>query len=160
VEFEDLVDRRLDQMPRDAAWLVCVVLLAAVCRELEDGTRASVLYELLLPYDGRAMVPDRAWACRGAVSHYLGQLAALAGRYEPATGHFEDALVLNRRLGARPLLARTRYDYAGALLARGQAGDAAAAQGFAAQAVDTAQALGLTTFATRARVLLDRAAGR
>lgn len=159
-EFEPIVDDCLGDMPRDVPWLPCLVILAGACAELGDGDRAPVLYELLLPYAGRVLVPDRAWVCRGAIDQYLGQLAALMARFDDAAGHLTAALALHQRLGARPLLARTRYEYARTLLARGRAGDVRVAEVLAAQALDTAKALGMLELAARARVLLDRAAGR
>ena len=44
-------------------------------------------------------------------------------RWGEAADHFEAAIAAHDRLGTRPFLARTRYEYARMLLARGQAGD-------------------------------------
>jgi tetratricopeptide (TPR) repeat protein len=156
-DVEDLVTRGLQDMPRDAAWLVCIVLLAATCYELGDGEHAPALYDLLLPYAERIMVPDRAWACRGAISHYLGGLAVVMGRSEDAAGHFDHASMLHARLRARPLLARTQYEYGRMLLTRDEAGDAATAAKLAAQSRRSAQALGLRSLAAAAHGLMERA---
>ena len=59
----------------------------------------------------------------GAVSRYLGLLAAIAGRFTQAAHHFEDALAMNQTTGALPWIARTQHDYAQLLLARNNAGD-------------------------------------
>jgi hypothetical protein len=53
----------------------------------------------------------------------LGQLAPLLGRWQAADQHFSAALTANRRIGARPALAHTRYRYALALLARARGDD-------------------------------------
>jgi hypothetical protein len=45
------------------------------------------------------------------------------GRFETAEAHFEHALALNRRIGARSFLVRTRRAYAAMLLDRAAAGD-------------------------------------
>jgi hypothetical protein len=58
----------------------------------------------------------------GSVSRFLGILASTAGRGDAAR-HFEDALAMNERIGARPWLAHTQDDYANLLLRRGDARD-------------------------------------
>jgi hypothetical protein len=65
---------------------------------------------MLLPWAG-CNAADHAEGMRGAVSRYLGLLAPLAGREDEAGRHFEDALDMNARMGARPWLERTRRDY-------------------------------------------------
>jgi hypothetical protein len=112
----------------------------------------------LVPYAGRILVPDRGFACRGAIDHYLGELAAIVSRLDEAAGHFVAAVALNERLGARPLPARCRCAYAQVLVTRGRVGDTRAAEALAAGALDAATALGLPRLAARAKALVDRAA--
>ena len=50
-------------------------------------------------------------------------------RWEEAAQHFEDALAMNARMGARPWLAHTQHEYAVMLLARDQPGDRAQSHG-------------------------------
>ena len=50
-------------------------------------------------------------------------LAQLLGHRERADRHFEHALRLHERLGARPLLARSQYEYARMLLAETRPGE-------------------------------------
>jgi class 3 adenylate cyclase len=156
-EFEATVDG-LGSMRRDAPWLPCLVILAGACAELQDAARASVLYDLLGPYAGRILVPDRAFACRGAIDRYLGELAAILGRLDEAVGHFAAAVDLNARLGARPLLARSRCAYAEALLARRRPGDEAAAAALAADVLAAATALGMARLAARGRAVVQSVA--
>jgi hypothetical protein len=63
--------------------------------------------------------------------------------------HFEDALELNGRMGARPWLARTRYDFALMLLARGEPGDRERADPLLASASTLAHELGMTALTAR-----------
>ena len=79
-KFEALAARGFAAIPRDAVWLICIVHLAGACAELRDERRAPDLYELLLPYGGRLVVVDRAWACWGAVCFYLADIRAEAKR--------------------------------------------------------------------------------
>jgi tetratricopeptide (TPR) repeat protein len=82
-------------------------------------------------------------SCVGSVSRQLGLLAAVMLRWEEAERHFEDALEMHARLGARPFLARTRYEYARMLLARGAPAYREKALGLLNQAIEAAQALGM-----------------
>jgi tetratricopeptide (TPR) repeat protein len=104
-EFEVLAADGFTGLPRDMAWLVSVTALSETCAALRDARRAAMLYELLLPYADRAIV---AVACYGAAARNLGVLATILGRWTEAARHFEQALDLNRRMGARPWVARTR----------------------------------------------------
>jgi len=52
-----------------------------------------------------------------------GILAASMQRWSDAEQHFDEALAMNARMGARPWLAQTQHDYARMLLARGASAD-------------------------------------
>jgi len=64
-------------------------------------------------------------------------------RWPEAEGHFEAALRIDARMGARPWVARTQYDYARMRLARDGDGDRGAARALLQQAYATAQTLGM-----------------
>src|SRR5207237_289299 len=91
----------------------------------------------------------------GSVSHYLGLLAASLGRHHPAAAHFAEAAAVHARMGAPALLARTRLEWAGTLLARRAPGDAERARGLLGDALTTARHLGLRTVEQRASALLE-----
>jgi DNA-binding SARP family transcriptional activator len=150
-EFEALP---LDDLPRDANWLIGTTLLAEVCGALGDGARAEGLYAALEPYAGRNVVVGRAATCNGAASRLLGTLAAAMRSWELAEGHFISALAMHQRMGARPWFARTQLAYAEMLLTRRQRGDKARAHELLADAVVIADALGMPVVAERARALM------
>jgi hypothetical protein len=78
--------------------------------------------------------------------------------WELAEGHFIDAMTMHERMGARPWLARTQLAYAEMLLTR-RRGDRSRARELLADAVSTADALGMAVVAARARTLAaERAA--
>jgi hypothetical protein len=83
--------------------------------------------------------------CLGAASLYLGVLAAAMSHWESAVEHFEAAIRANTRLGARAFLARTQYEYARMLIRRGRSAERSQALALAAQAEDTARALGMVS---------------
>ena len=109
--------------PVDALWMVSMAYLVDVCTFLGDKARASILYQLLLPYAGRNVVIGAAAACYGSLSRYLGALATTLEHWDEAERHFEDALAMNARMEAWPWLAHTQYRYATMLLARDQSGE-------------------------------------
>jgi tetratricopeptide (TPR) repeat protein len=152
--FEALAAPGFASLARDNQWLIAMTILADTCAFLGDRTRAAELRELLLPYAGRNVVIVEAWACFGSADRALGLLAATMGLWEQAVAHFEAALNLNARLGARPWLARSEYGYAQMLLERGESGDAERAGTLLRRASRTAQELGMTTLAERVRALL------
>ena len=101
----------------------CITYLAEVCAFLRDTARAATLYHLLHPYAGRNVIVGWSSGCYGAASRYLGMLATTMARWDEAEQHFQEALAMNTRTGARPWLAHTQHDYAAMLLARGQPED-------------------------------------
>jgi DNA-binding SARP family transcriptional activator len=117
-------------------------LLAEVCSALRDPAHAPRLYELLSPYAGRNVVCHPGCAI-GSVSRYLGLLATLLGRFDDASHHFEDALAMNEKMGARPWLAHTQHDYARLLVARDTADYRAKGYALLATAMDTYRELGM-----------------
>jgi AAA ATPase domain len=143
-ELDWLAARDLADLPRDQQWLCNLALLAMACQRLGDRRLAAVVYELLLPCAGRLVPTTRlAVGCLGAVSHYLGILAATMGRWDDAAGHLEEAVGTTTRAGAVPFLALSRYEHAHALRARGAPGDSELAAAQLREATAAARALGL-----------------
>jgi DNA-binding SARP family transcriptional activator len=164
--LEDEAKQRFDALAMDDfaglpfdqnAWPVGMGLLAETAGSLGDASRASVLYELLLPYAGRVAVtyPELSM---GSVSRELGILAATAACWGDAEMHFEAALEANERIGARPWLARTEADYARMLAARGRRGDRARGRELAASALQGYRSLGMAGLAAPVEEL-ERALG-
>jgi class 3 adenylate cyclase/DNA-binding CsgD family transcriptional regulator len=152
VAFEHLAKHDFADFPRDSLWAGCLAYLAEVCTFLGDIPRASTLYRLLLPYAGRTIVMGAGVVCYGAASRYLGMLAATMERWEEAAQHFEDALAMNTRMGARPWLAHTQHEYAKMLLARNQPGDREEATALLNMALTTARELGMHALEARLTV--------
>src|SRR5262249_51089802 len=128
-------------------------LLAEVCSSLDDSTHASRLYELLLPHARRNAVSHPVCAF-GSVSRYLRLLASTLGRFEDAKRHFEAALEMNERMGARPWVAHTEHDYARVLLTRRAQDDETEAVKLLGDALATARELGMEPLAGKVSTLL------
>jgi DNA-binding CsgD family transcriptional regulator len=153
--FEQLAAHDFADLPQDSLWLPCVTYLAEVCAFLGDASRAATLYRLLLPYNGYTVVIGATDVCYGATARYLGLLATTMERWEDAVQHFEDALAMNARMGARPWLAHTQHQYAVMLLARNQPGDRDKAVSLLHEALITARGLGMHALERRTAVYVE-----
>lgn len=136
----------------DNEWNLGVSLAAEAIARLGDRTRARQAYRLLAPRAGRHAFGSPEGSV-GVTDRYLGLLAAALDDLDAAVGHLEDAVSLNARMGLRPWTAHAQADLADALERRGVAGDADRVAALRAEALATAQALGMG-------VLERRLAGR
>ena len=149
---------RVDELarrPRDGRWLPAVALAALAAVRHQEAAAGDRLYRALLPYQAQVVVGTMPHpvVCLGSASLYLGLLATLTSRWDEAGEHLEAAVAAHERLGARPLLARARYEYGRTLLARGQAGDRHRALELLDQALAAADALGMAIVTDGARAL-------
>ena len=100
--------RAFDVAPPDDLFFLCVAAAATTIVALGDDEHATELFELLAPHASRVVVAASGALCWGSVHRFLGPLAALTGNVERASVHFEAAMAVHERLGARPFLARDR----------------------------------------------------
>jgi len=125
----------------DAKRSTTLAYMAEVCTALEDRTRAERIYEVLAPYNEMTITAGVTTVCLGAASRYLGLLATLLESWQAAEDHFEAALELNTRLGARPWLAHSQHDYAIMLRRRGRRKDGERADRLQEMALESALCL-------------------
>ena len=147
--LDDLTRDDCSALPFDQEWLYGMSLLAETAALLGDTDSAAVLYRLLVPW-AAFNAADWPEAIRGSASRYLGILAATRRRWDEAGMHFEDAVAMNARMGARPWLAHTQHDYARMLLARARTRDRESARDLLNQALVTYRELGMETHAAGA----------
>jgi hypothetical protein len=166
--FGELATAGVAAMRPDMLYVWALALLARGCCVLGSQQHAMPLYQALLPFAGRAAVAAGAVMCAGSVDRYLGGLAALSGQTGAAEEHFQAAIAHHRRLGARPLLARTLHEYAQLLAARAAGSDHARAAGALAEARAITAECGMTRLAailnqqqaaTAGAVILEREGG-
>lgn len=112
------VFERLDPaaLPVHYGWLVTVALMAEASVAMHDSDVAGRVYDALLPHADVHVVIGGAVAYLGAVAHRLGSLAVWLDRPGPARRHFEQAIRLHERMGARAWAARSGAEL-GAMLA-------------------------------------------
>ena len=146
--FEEPARRRLRElaetgfeMPLDAKRSASLSYVAEVACLLSESDAAERLYELMSAYRHMTITAGVATVCYGSASRYLGMLAATLGEFGKAEAHFEHALEMNQRIGARPWLAHTKAEYALLLRRRGRRGDSERAEALANEAWEVATEL-------------------
>jgi DNA-binding CsgD family transcriptional regulator len=130
--------------------LAALSFLADACDVVGDPRLAQLVYEELLPFEGRNTIAGEAVICYGAVDRFLGSLARTAGDGHAAERHLEAALALNERFGAPTWLAHTRFELGRVLLERG---DGARGRALLDAAAAAAQRLGLVALGERIAAL-------
>lgn len=154
-ELDQLAADDFEDLPRDAAWLVSMSLLAELCALLHDRPRARRLYELLIAYEGRNVVSMGA-VYLGPVARYLGLLAMTTGDDERALGHLETARSAAERMGARPMVVLAALDAAEVLARRGAPDDAKRGRTLVLRVAGEAAEMGMDGAVARADALLAR----
>jgi DNA-binding SARP family transcriptional activator len=150
--LEELGEAEFSDLPFDQEWLFATTLLAETAAVVGHADSAAVLYGLLGPWSA-LNVADMSEGIRGSVSRYLALLAATVSRSDEAARHFEAAIAMNGRMGARPWLALTQQDYARFLLERDAFGNRGRAKEHLDAALATFRELGMETHAASASAL-------
>lgn len=104
---------------RTRLMLASLTYITDASTALGDEAAAALVYPELEPLTGTNVMIAQCVACYGSADRYLGMLAGTLGEWETGARHFEDAIALNREMGASTWLAHTEYEYARMLLARG-----------------------------------------
>jgi predicted ATPase/class 3 adenylate cyclase/tRNA A-37 threonylcarbamoyl transferase component Bud32 len=158
-QFEKLAAEEFANIPDDVNYLVVIAAAAYAARFIGDARRAEVLYGMLLPYSGLTITANNGAVCYGAAALVLGELAETMSRVEEAESHYQEAIAMNERIGARPYLGNARVRYAEMLLARGRPGDRRKALEQVDQALPIFQELGMKALLERALALKLQAQG-
>jgi tetratricopeptide (TPR) repeat protein len=121
-----------------------LAFLAEATAVLGDTDAAASLYKWLEAEARHGeCVNVGAHVYHGALRRYLGLLALTLNLAEEAVSHHEAALAVHERMRARGWIARSRYDLARALIARGAEGDVDRASRLVEEAITTAHELGM-----------------
>ena len=139
----------------NSQFLYCYSMLADLCLRLKDPLRAQRIYELLAPHAG-ALAISLVGFSRGPADYYLGKLARFLGDRESGEAHLESAIEIGERLGARPVVARSRLGLAELLLASSDPDVIDRGARLLAEASAEAEALGMEGVHERAEMLKER----
>lgn len=154
-QFERLVASGFD-LPLDSTWAGAMFHLSEVCGALHDARAAEVLYAKLEPLAGQVAIVEGLVRCDGSLGHPAGVLAACMRHWQDAERHFEHAVAMNDRLGARPAAVRTRRAYAAMLLDRNAPGDQPRAADLITAALAESEPLDLPAEAAKLQRLRQR----
>jgi class 3 adenylate cyclase/tetratricopeptide (TPR) repeat protein len=149
--IDALAPGRFAALGRGLLWPSCMAQLTEAVAEVGAADHARTLYDLLEPWTGQCIVVGQGLDVPGAADRYLGMLAATLGEIDAADAHYAAALDLEERLQSPPLMARTCYWWARALLARGRGDDLERAVTLLESCVATADSLGMSMLANDAR---------
>ena len=155
-EFEELAAHKFEDFRRHLAWLADMALASEFAVYFNDVKLCDAAYRLLLPYADRPVYVNGQSLFMGSVSQYLGSLATSLKRWNEAEGHFEQALEMNARMGARPFTGWTEFAYADMLTKRGRAEDRERVAALLDRALTAAGDMGMVRLQKRAAPLASQ----
>jgi DNA-binding SARP family transcriptional activator/tetratricopeptide (TPR) repeat protein len=126
IAYQELARDQFAVLQVNNDWLLAAAFLSELNASVGTAEEAAALYERLVEFE--QLNVDTYEVSTGAVSRYLGLLAARMGQLDDAERHYDHALAFNERMGAGLWLAHTQRDYAALLLARHRPGDVARAE--------------------------------
>ena len=164
--MEDEARRQLERVRRDgfdplrpSLWVASLTYLADASAIVGDAALAALVYPEMAPLSGGNVVVGHGVTCYGAADRFLGLLATTLGDFDRAVAHFEQAMTINRRMGARTWLAHTMFGYGRTLLMRRGSGDGRHASELLSEAAALAEQIGMPVLVSRAQALGARPAG-
>jgi hypothetical protein len=158
--FLDEARRMLDSfaeanfaLPFDNVWLSGLVGYAEVAFRCRAVAHAGELLERLTPWASLMSYSDAT--VEGPVSHYLGGLSAVVGRYDRADAHFAHSAEFSNRIGAKFFAARTDLEWGIMLADRRAPGDLEKSRVLFSKALTSARSNGYRTVESRATEALQ-----
>ena len=141
-------------LPLDASWLTAMAYYAEAAIACRDPKCAGTLFDRLAPW------ADQVPYCAASqlivpVSHYLGGLATVLGRYDEADAYFAHAAAFNDRPDAKFFAARTNLSWGTMLAERNAPGDNERARDLLTKAHTAAAAHGYANIERRAAEALQ-----
>jgi class 3 adenylate cyclase len=140
--------------PLSGTWLTNQILCAEVIIERSDAHSAERQFERLAPWANQFSAG--ALSAEGPVSHYLGGLATVLGRYDEAEAHFVESAAMSERVGGKFFAARTDLSWGRMLAERRLSGDAEKSRELLTKAQTAAVAYGYGKVERRAAAALKR----
>ena len=140
-------------LPLDQIWIPAMVNYADAAVECRDLTYAMPMFDKLAPWADQLSCTGST--AEGPVSHYLGGLATVLGRYEEADAYFAQSAAFSARVGAKFFAARTDFLWGRMLAERRAPGDIEKARDLLTKAHTTAVTNGYGTVERRAAAALQ-----
>lgn len=162
-DLDQLVSEGLEVVESSVFPLATLAFLAHTSAMVGFDRCAADLYERLQPYAAYQVVIQMWQAggvASGAVPYFLGGVAALAGEWEKAFLHYEEALEFHERMRMRPWLGWTYLRYGLAVRARRDPRDAGRVGDLLDRAVAVAGQVGMPHLLREAEAARRDVAGR
>ena len=140
-------------LPLDPNWLATMAVYAEAAIACRDPKHAGPLFDRLAPWADQ--MPTSGITADGPVSHFLGGLATVLGRYDEADAYFTQAAAFNDRADAKFFAARTNLSWGKMLAERDAPGDAERARDLLTKAHAAAAAHGYASVERRAAEALQ-----
>jgi len=141
-------------LPLDQVWTTGMVSYAGAAIECRDSKYAGPLFDRLVPWADQWSTAGGA-STQGPVSHFLGGLATVLGRYADADLYFAQAAASSDRAGAKFFAARTNLMWGKMLAERQAPGDTDNARELLNKAHSAAKAHGYGNLERRAAAALE-----
>jgi hypothetical protein len=151
--LEECATRTGFDLVLDASWNITMCAFAEAAILVNDPNFAGPLFDHLAPW--AAQWCTTGITGQGPVSHYVGGLAAVLGRFEEADAYFAQSAAMCDRAGARFFAARTQLLWGQMLTRRAAPGDAVKAHDLLTAAHTVAVEQGYGTVARRAAAALQ-----
>ena len=127
--------------------------LTELSRRLDEPDRAARLLPQVRPWAGQMLVVVAGSSIEGASDRAIGHLLATLGRHDEADTAYAAGAAMERAAGFPPLLARTEYWHARALLDRGKPGDTTRAHSLLDEVLAITSELGMKLLHEQAAAL-------
>jgi len=154
--YTDAAERILNEMsetgfalPHDAMYSTTLSYLADICLSVGNLDHAQTIYDMLAPYEHLTITAGATTVCAGAGARRLGGLAALMGDWSTAQHMFETAIEIDTSMASPPWLAHSKAAFAASLRRRGRKQDSQRAFQLEAEALSTAQKLGMVSLRSK-----------
>jgi DNA-binding SARP family transcriptional activator len=155
-ELQDLSRNGFDRVPREGTFPLAVRYLAETCCQLHDERLAEQLLKDVEPYAGQMLMISMGTSVESAADRSLGELYWTLGRLDEAERSFSAARLLELKIGARPLAARTCYWHAKMLATSGNPEGRRRAAMLLDEAIGDTAALGMALLNRQATQLRQR----
>ena len=141
IDLERLAEHIADGFAHMYAAPLAVRHVPEVCRQLGDREGAAALLPHVERWAGVILALNTS--IEGTADRSVGHLLATLGRLDDAVAFYTKAAAMERSAGFPPLLARTEYWHARALLERAMPGDRIRAADLLDEAVEITGSLGM-----------------
>jgi DNA-binding SARP family transcriptional activator len=141
------------RLPADGLWMTGMMSYAEAAVECGLPEHAEAILEQMRPWAKRFSYFDGTTA--GPVSHALGGLATVLGRFDEAEGYFKASVEQSRTMGAKFSAARTHLWWGQMLAQRARTEDSAEVASHLQAALEISQANGYRNVARRAEALIQ-----